>query len=395
MIKQKMAQHYIETDGAVFCVAFSPDGLQLAAGTGSFYGAGQLMLLTLNTLDNSVTGVNKPQCVSLNQQKPHHKTPDILARPQGVSATALYFTPDNQQLWVATSASRREQGPLFCFELSNGGLQLPVPITMPSMNHQYPDGFVHSGNQLFICGHSMSGYSEGYICHLDITSDRAQYSSSSKLLLIDDQLITPGKPQPTLVQGSRPDKHSYQFGLSFAPATLPEAELNQLGTKMDQESAPPVFMQHKASNSIPVEHAILCLAQQPGKAHFNTGNAAGQLHHWWFEGQWHNRLISPEKVPEPTKTLLIKDSIFAANCVVAMQYLPDNQGWLSLHANGLLLQWRDDEIVQYAQVSDLGTPRCMALHPTLPLLAIGLKHNSELQGAGIVLLDISNWSSGC
>ncbi|WP_445767065.1 hypothetical protein [Rheinheimera sp.] len=99
----------------------------------------------------------------------------------------------------------------------------------------------------------------------------------------------------------------------------------------------------------------------------------------------------PDTMPEPTTRLLIKDSIFADDCIVAIQYLPQHLGWLSLHANGLLIYWRGQHIVRYEQVSLVGTPRCLALHPTKPLLAIGLKQLSDWKGAGIVLVDISAW----
>ncbi|MBU2223350.1 MAG: hypothetical protein KKB00_04870 [Gammaproteobacteria bacterium] len=386
-----MTQQFIETNKAVFCVAFSPDGHQLAAGTGSYYGLGELLLYPFNTIENAPNRVGEPKHVQLTRQRPHHKNPDILARPEGLSATALCFTPDNQQLWVATSASYREQGPLFCFELSSDSLHLPVPINMSSMRCPYPDGFVHFGNQLFICCHSMDGYFGGYIYHFDIASVRADQSQSQKLLLIDGQLITPGKPHPTFEQDIRPEKHAFKFGLSFAPLNRPDALLNQSDTKTGQESGLPVFRQHKPSHIIPVEQAILCMAQQPDSDRFITGNSAGQLHHWWFEGQWHNQLIEPEKMPELTTQLLIMSSSFTQNCVVAIQYLPNNRGWLSLHANGLLIHWLGHQIVHYEQVSHLGTPRCLTLHPTKPLLAIGLKHNADLQGAGILLADISAW----
>ncbi|MGI2059269.1 hypothetical protein ACRN9T_19090 [Shewanella baltica] len=389
-----MTQQFIETDHAVFCIEFSPDGLTLAAGTGSYYGTlNKLLLYPLTGINNGLVSVGEPQNVPLTHQKPHPKNSDSF-KPEGLSATALYFTPDSKQLWVATSASYRGKGPLFCFDLSRNPLQLPIPIYLSGMKGTYPDGFVHRVNQLFVCGHGMSGHAEAYICHIECASDLTQSSSSPKMLLIDDQLITPGAPQHTLVQGIRLEKNAYKFGLSFVPAEQHDAVSEQLVSLESEERDRPALMQHYPSLTIPVEHAILCLAQQPDSANFTTGNTAGQFHHWWFEGQWCNRHIAPKQVPESTTPLLIKDSIFAQNCVVAIQYLPNNQGWLSLSANGMLIHWQGDEIVHYEQVSHLGTPRCMALHPTKPLLAIGLKHNAELHGAGIALVDIGDWCSG-
>lgn len=403
-MKQQPTQQFITTPHAVFCLAFSPDGEQLAAGTGSYYAAGsQLLLYALRTsategdTEGTAIALAETQCVALTVQKPHLKNPQVLASPQGVSATALYFTPDNQQLWIATSASYRNQGPLFCFELNNEALQLPPPLYLPNVTERpilpghYPDGFVHSGQQLFVCGHSMEGHCEGVIYCLDIASHSAPPSASSKMLQIDGQLITPGQLPLTVEQRRQQDNRRYKFGVSFTPLPLSNAKPEQVACDSTEALPLAVSVLNHASHIVGVEYAVLCMAQQPGTDTFITGNSAGQLHHWWFDGQWQYQQITPDTTPVPTTRLLIKDSIFADDCVVAIQYLPQHLGWLSLHANGLLIYWRGKQIVRYDQISLLGTPRCLALHPTKPLLAIGLKHVSDWKGAGIVLVDISAW----
>lgn len=395
-MKQQLTQQFVATQQAVFCLAFSPDGAQLAAGTGSYYAAGSQLLLyplctsaAVHDAETAAVTLGEAQGVALTQQKPHAKNPQVLASPQGLSATAVYFTPDNQQLWVATSASYRNTGPLFCFELSNDSLQLPSPLSLPTvaerpiLPQQYPDGFVHAGQQLFVCGHSMEGYGEGIIYRLDIASHSAQPSASPKMLLLNDQLITPGQLPLTVEQRRQRDMRRFKFGVSFTPLPLAAANPEQLPATIS-------VLPH-ASHIVGVEYPVLCMAQQAGTDTFITGNSAGQLHHWWFDGQWQHQQIMPDTMPEPTTRLLIKDSIFADDCIVAIQYLPQHLGWLSLHANGLLIYWRGQHIVRYEQVSLVGTPRCLALHPTKPLLAIGLKQLSDWKGAGIVLVDISAW----
>ena len=395
-MKQQLSQQFIATQQAVFCLAFSPDGEQLAAGTGSYYAAGsQLLLYQLHTsvamgdTERAAITLEEAQSVALTEHKPQLKNPKVLASPQGVSATALYFTPDNRQLWVATSASYRNQGPLFCFELNNDSLQLPSPLSLPAVAERpilpqhYPDGFVHAGQQLFVCGHSMEGYGEGIIYRLDIASHSVQPSASPKMLQINSQLITPGQLPLTVEQRRQRDMRRFKFGVSFTPLPLAAAKPEQLPATIS-------VLPH-ASHIVGVEYPVLCMAQQAGTDTFITGNSAGQLHHWWFDGQWQHQQIMPDTMPEPTTRLLIKDSIFADDCIVAIQYLPQHLGWLSLHANGLLIYWRGQHIVRYEQVSLVGTPRCLALHPTKPLLAIGLKQLSDWKGAGIVLVDISAW----
>ena len=391
-MKPQLTPQFMATRQAVFCLAFSPDGEQLAAGTGSYYAAGsQLLLYALRTsategdTEGTAIALAETQCVALNEQKPHLKNPQVLASPQGVSATALYFTPDNQQLWVATSACYRNQGPLFCVELNNDALQLPPPLYLPNVTERpilpghYPDGFVHVGQQLFVCGHSMEGYGEGGIYRLDIASDSAQPFASAKMLLLNGQLITPEQLPLTAEQRRQQNNRRYTFGVSFTPLPLSDATPERVACVKPE------------AHIVGIEYPVMCMAQQPDTDRFITGNSAGQLHYWWFDGQWQYQQITPDITPVPTTRLLIEDSLFADDCVVAVQYLPKQLGWLSLHANGLLVHWRGMQIVHYQQISFVGTPRCLALHPTEPLLAIGLKHLSERNGAGIALVDISAW----
>lgn len=387
-MKQQPTQQFIATREAVFCLAFSPDGEQLAAGTGSFYGAGSLLLYPLRNDANLVKVAGEAQSLILSWQEPQPKNPQLLAKPERVSATALYFTPDSKQLWLASSASRRQQGPLFCFDLTAGLLQLPPALQLPGMADQYPDGFLQLGQQLFICCHSMDGCAKSHTYQADIDSFCAQPSHSSRLILLKGQLITPGSSRPALQHGMRPDPRRYTFGLSFA-SVRPHSSASKHGEA--PITAATGFIAHQTNLTIPVRHAILAIAQDPNSDMFITGDSAGHLHRWWFNGQWQHQQIQPEKQPEVATRLDIADSIFAPDAIVALLYLPQNQGWLSLSANGLLIYWCDQQIRHCKQISELGSPRCMALHPTKPVLAIGLKHNAQLEGAGLILVDISTW----
>ncbi|ABE54864.1 hypothetical protein Sden_1580 [Shewanella denitrificans OS217] len=370
------------TTNAVFCLAFSPDGHTLAAGTGSYYGAGNLLLYPFNTsLDPQAVSpfISEPHSIPLTQQGIHPNNPQMRKRQQSLSATALHFTPDAKHLWVATSGVSRNKGPLLHFELSEDNLALPIRVNLINMHHHYPDGFVHYDNQLFICGHNLTGAADEYIYQIDIDSNRTSPSSSNRLLLMNRQFITPSKKQ----RG---------FGLDFTSdlSFCPNQPLTEHIVRVEGLGSLTVIS-HKLMHSVPVEHPILCLAQDANNPRFITGNAAGQLHHWWFNGQWQHQSIEADRLCAIAAELTLEDPSLGCGSVIAIQMLPEHQGWLSLHANGVVIYWHDYQVLCYQRVSHTGSPRCLSLHPNKPLLAIGLKPDSQGLGQGIILLDISQW----
>lgn len=394
-MKPKLSAHFIGTTQAVFCVAFSPDGKHLAAGTGSYYAAGsQLLLFPLSS--ESVHVVAEPQSLTLNRLTPHPKNPELM-RPEGLSATALGFTADSQHLWLATSASYRRPGPIFCIDLFAKPLKLPTPRPIGLLRDAYPDGFVQVGQQLLVSCHDMAGNASGRVYQHAVTATTLQPSSSPKLVALNGQVVTPSTPRTTSALSVMPDNTAPKFGLSFVPvAATPEPNESKIvPIAAHAQSAalgePSEFTPLEPSITIATEHLVLCLASQPGSQGFTSGNSQGQLHQWWFDGTWRHRHIAPVDWPKPETVLAIEDSTFSQNSILAIQYLPNLQGWLSLQANGLLIHWQGDDIMHFEQVSHVGTPRCMALHPTQPLLAIGVKHNANREGAGIILVDLSIW----
>lgn len=392
-MKPQLSQHFISTAKAVFCVSFSPDGMHLAAGTGSYYAVGsQLLLFPMTGSAELCMFVGEPQIVSLSHLQ-HHPNNNELFKTAALSATALYFTPDGYQLWLATSSSYRGPGPFFCLDMLDKPLTLSEPLYIPLLRDAYPDGFAQSEGLLFICCHDMAGRSSDEVYRLTISSTNMHTSSTPKMLQLNGQLVTPRATTAKLEQGVRPNRFAPKFGLSIISVPTVDSNLAQMA-KCAQITAPSVqsaLSTTEAYLTTSLEHAIVCLAPRPGSQGFTTGNSQGALHHWWFDGHWRNRLLDPVEWPKPDTLLVVENSMVGINCVVAIQYMPNDEGWLTLHTNGLLIHWKDDEIRHYEQVSHVGTPRCMALHPSKPVLAIGIKHNTQLQGAGVMLIDLSNW----
>jgi hypothetical protein len=380
----------IKISQATFCIAFSPDGKSLAVGSSANYGSGSLLFYFLNPTDSIMTInsiITEQQNISLAQQTTHPKSTHELKLEQSVSATALYFTPDKKYLWVVINGNDLSKGSVLRFDLSNERLTNPVPFNISTIEHNYIDGFVHIEEHLYICGHSMTGDTCKNLHIIDIKSEKSlndtrnpTHNTNNRLLLINDLLITPSNDH------SNPSLHFF---------TLLDDKQKQQGAGefSDKVDSSVYFKQSELTHNITVEHTILCMVQQQSNSSmFITGNTKGEFHHWWFNGQWQHLSIEADKLSNIATELQLETLPHGNDRrVIAIQYLPNNQGWLSLQANGLLVYWHEHVILDYLHIAQDGTPRCLAIHPTMPLIVIGLKQHKNEGANGIVVFDINQW----
>ena len=171
----------------------------LAIGTGHYYGLGELNVYKINHSDKSTEIAQLgEQLFSMALITANLGLAQSCFKPETLSVTALHFTDDNNALWVATSGGNRKKGPIACFNLANDALSFSHAFYLPDDSYAYVDGFVHHNNRLYMCRHEMSGEAGEPIFEIAIESVATLPAQSSRMLLIDGELITPNRLQKRL-----------------------------------------------------------------------------------------------------------------------------------------------------------------------------------------------------
>ncbi|WP_421419762.1 hypothetical protein ACN9JF_08045 [Pseudoalteromonas lipolytica] len=372
----------LESKGNVFCITFSPDGTKLAIGTGSYYGLGEVQIHTLaiNNDTNALPTLNpEPFSIALTSDSLHVERKFLSFKATSYSATSLSFTPDSQSLWVATSGPARTAGPIAQYIIAKDKLAIASSFRLPSEAYFYADGFVQSENKLFVCFHQMSGQSEKHIFEIALNSDDVQPLQSNRLLFISGCLITP----------NRYHNSSLLDFTDLAPTKLPNI-LNLIRGESNNPLRKLTIAEHTISQTYEVEHKITCLAKQPNCDAFMSGDANGGLRYWCLDGTWQSNVFL-EPCEQIAKTLNKLTSERLNKSMIAIQYLDNNQGMLTLDALGNLAYWRGAVSFENLNLSKFGSPRCLSLHSNNTTVAIGFKKTHTSQSAYVILLDITQW----
>lgn len=391
--KNKMTVHlphtFVTTEQSVFCISFNAISNMLAIGTGHYYGLGELNVYKINHSDESaeiaqlgeqlfsmtLSTVN----LDLAQSFWHFK-------PETLSVTALHFTDDNNALWVATSSGNRKKGPIACFKLTNDALSLSHTFYPTNNNaYAYVDGFVHHNNSLYMCSHEMSGEAGETMFEIPIESVATLPAQSNRMLLIDGELITPNRLQERPSFTPQSQASNLLDFISIENASL----LNTQNLNTDLTVS---LIDKRVSSRYKLRNKITCLSQQPGSAQFISGDARGELWRWdkGNDNKWETFQIESLKCMRASnQQSSAEDSTNLS--IVAIKHLEDNAGWLSLDATGELTYWIKHTLYEAIDLSQYGSPRCMALHLNNTTLAIGFKNTNKVVKPGFMLIDINEW----
>lgn len=378
---------FLTTDQSVFCISFNAIGNMLAIGTGHYYGMGALNVYKINHSDKSTEIVQLgEQLYSLALSTANLGLAQSLwhFKPETLSVTALHFTDDNNALWVATSGGNRKKGPVACFNLANDALSLSHAFYLANNAYAYVDGFIHHNNSLYLCSHDMSGEAGETLFQIALESVTTSPAQGSRMLLIDGELITPNRLQKRLSFTPQSQTSNLLDFISIENMSLLNAQ--NLNTELTVS-----LIEHRVSSRYKLHNKITCLSQQPGSTQFISGDAKGELWHWdkGNNNEWETfHIESLQSMRASNQQLSAEKSKNLS--IVAIKHLADN-GWLSLDATGMLTYWVKHTLYEAIDLSQYGSPRCMALHLNNTTLAIGFKNTNKADKPGFMLIDINEW----
>lgn len=256
------------------------------------------------------------------------------------------------------------------------------------MTVQLPHQYVtteQSVNSLYMCSHEMSGEAGETLFEVAIESVATLPAQSNRMLLIDGELIIPNRLQKSLSYNQRPQTINLLDFISLKNASSLDAQ--NMNTDLNVS-----LLEHRVSSRYKLHNKITCLSQQPGRNRFISGDARGQLWYWDKDNdnEWETfQIESLECMRDSKQQSTVEDSKNLS--IVAIKHLADNAGWLSLDTAGMLTYWIKYTLYETIDLSQYGSPRCMALHLNNTTLAIGFKNTNKAVKPGFMLLDIKEW----
>lgn len=355
----------IKTPWAPYAATFSRDGTRLAFGGGSWYGHGGIELLALNDGRTGVLQWTKVQWI--DQRRIHSVTSWPTSVP---SISGLCFSDDDRVLAASMWSSSHHYAPTMLFAVE--GIELsPVQV----FDNDAMDPFIEAHGPVWSFRGTPTGVllHEGYVItrqhntapdgtqviilnpiptSIDIpASGHMQHLTHSRLIVVHDTVITEAG-------GSR-GVWRLQADGTHAPAPATEGLALR---SLRQPKAPPAV--------VPAADCprVTAIATLPGEQGFVTGGNQGQIDSWSWDGAWRQRRIrAAVDHPRSAGRLGEPESIQAIVTRAGTHDLAA-VSW----AGDLLLRRAGDEW-ECHQLTERGSPRSLAAHPTKPWLAVGIK----------------------
>ena len=113
---------------------------------------------------------------------------------------------------------------------------------------------------------------------------------------------------------------------------------------------------------------------------FVTGGRDGELDMWTWDGCWRQERVQDAQPVQPADRRhwgRIVWVTYTPSSIVALVGLPRPGTWVSLTAGGELARWRERRLEHIWQLPVAGSPRALAVHPTRPLVAVGVKQGLQ------------------
>jgi hypothetical protein len=355
----------IRTPWAPYSVMFSRDGTRLAAGGGSWYGEGGLLLADLASGQTRVY-----PCADL-------PAPGRRLGPFTVSG--LCFSPDDRHLAASTWASGHHPGPALLFEVSGLGLAHREAFSRRNEGGRgpTPTGVLLAGKYLVTRNHR-AGVLEavtvrGLPRHLGVDRRPApQHLTSSRLIVVRGEVVT------------------------GCGGLIPWQELEAdpgwraAGREADGLAAFPLRAEPRMAQVIPARDCrrVTAIGAGPSGDRFVTGGLDGELDEWTWDGRWQQHRLRgvTDKKAVVAPGLDLTWAAYNPNSIVGICSLADGDRWASVSAGGEVCLWDGPTLSRSWQLPEPGSPRSLTAHPDRPLLAVGIKKGGWARPESAVVL---------
>lgn len=320
---------------------FSHDGTRLAIGGGSWYGAGGILVHDLASGAESVLA-----CASL---------PEALRAPNrfGPTVSGVCFSPDDRHLIATTWSASHRIGPTLVFAVTGVELVFEghVPISYSANTFSpAPTGLNVDGARLVVRHYNAP--IEDVVSTLALPSevDRSpspRYLTGHRVAICGDEAITGSHGLRT------------EDGAGLVVAGLDSERPRRLVATREQAPVTAV-----GATTSPTELV--------------TGTRDGALDRWRFDADWQRTRLRPptEGSWQPVVAVEVTWATYTWRSVVAICSLAGGDRMACATAGGELTVWdRADPSgsMQSVQLRAPGTPRSIAAHPDMPLVAVGVK----------------------
>lgn len=346
----------IITPWTPYSVQFSHDGQYLLVGGGTWYGQGGILLYELAQKNETL--------YSLESLDLFNATPTI---------SGLFLTTSNHLL-ASSWSMRQNYAPVLLYDWQDGELdfqQLLHYTFVDNIGSPCPTGIIVHNNRIVV-RHEASEIKDTLkiLRHNDVHHEESS-GLNSNLVTINNQVFTGGGGSLALAEW-RVDTGMKESGKSAQGLVCLDLE--------NEEVSP-----------MPVVHCDRITAVGRLDNKLMTGGLWGEIDHWYADNeQWQCHHIQTSKKKNKPKNDALTWATYTASSIIGFCSINPGLGWASLDTSGELNIWQGQKVLNSYQLPGNGTPRCMAAHPFLPLLAIGVKQGGFAKSKSkIVLVDLS------
>ena len=348
-------------------MTFSADGRRLAVGGGTFYGEGGLVLADLQ----SGEAVAKTSAELLPAAKDAYASGTI---------SSLCFAADDRVLAASRWGLRWEYLP-------------PVLFAVEHLHAQYVHQFADRRNvpwhRACATGVLLSGREIITRQHNPLGGRLLEISSLLPVSDPPDVLSTWPLPSPAAVASDLQRQRRTHHRLIVTRGSVITETGGSRGTVVPDgkgEYVKPAVREGLVARSlrdgtdsyIQVHgcRRISAICSLEPDLEFITGGRDGELDRWTWNGGWRQERLQDA---QPVRRVDRRHwgrflwVTYTPSSVVALAALPDPGAWLSVTAAGELARWDGGRPQAIWQIPVPGSPRALAVHPTLPLAAVGVK----------------------